>query len=259
MVLNSCGVQKMEYELSEKEKKAREMLCLPLDMDDNGRIMQTVDELWDLVGYWKLNFAYTNYGPELVKAIKDKGGKVFLDLKFHDIPNSVAGYARAAVRLGVDMFNVHASGGHEMMESAQKAAEQEASRSGIQRPKIIAVTVLTSLDKDIMNNQLNISGEVEEQVLRLAKLTQKSGLDGVVCSAADLHAIKDKLPEDFLFVTPGVKGVTTAAGSDQKRVFSPGNAVEDGSSMLVVGRAILDAPDRRAAAYEILQDMAKKL
>jgi orotidine-5'-phosphate decarboxylase len=249
----------MKCKLTKKEQEAREMLCLPLDMDDKDEIIKTVDELYDLVGYFKLNFAFTNHGPEIVDAIKKKGCKIFLDLKFHDIPNTVSGYARAATRMGVDMFNVHAAGGHEMMHAAVTAANEEAEKNCTARPKIIAVTVLTSLDKKTMNDDLGISGSVEDSVLRLARLAESAGLDGVVCSAADLYAVKDKLPKDFLFVTPGVKGVTTAAGSDQKRVFSPANAVKDGSSLLVVGRAITDAPNRRDAALEILQDMAKSL
>jgi orotidine-5'-phosphate decarboxylase len=249
----------MAYKLTKKEQIARDMLCLPLDMDDREEILKTVDELYDLVGYFKLNFAFTNYGPEIVDAIKKKGCKIFLDLKFHDIPNTVSGYARAATRMGVDIFNVHATGGYEMMHAAVCAAEEEAEKNCTIRPKIIAVTILTSLDKKALNDELGINGTVEESVLRLAKLSESAGLDGIVCSAADLYAIKDKLPNGFMFVTPGVKGVTTSAGADQKRVFSPANAVKDGSTILVVGRAITDAPYKRKAALEILQDMAKSL
>jgi orotidine-5'-phosphate decarboxylase len=249
----------MEYKLTKKEQIAKEMLCLPLDMDDHEDILKTVNELHDLVGYFKLNFAFINHGPKLVKAIKKKGCKIFLDLKFHDIPNTVSGYARAATRMGVDIFNVHAAGGYEMMHAAIIAANEEAKNNCIVRPKIIAVTILTSLDKKAMNDEIGIDGDIEESVLRLAKLSKSAGLDGIVCSAADLYAIKDKLPDNFMFVTPGVKGVTTSAGADQKRVFSPVNAVKDGSSLLVVGRAITEAADKRKAAFEILQDMAKSL
>jgi len=245
----------MKTQLTVKELLAREMLCLPLDIDDYSKIMDTMDELNDLVGWWKLNFAFTNYGPTIVEEIKSRGSKIFLDLKFHDIPNTVAGYVRAATKLGVDMFNVHATGGSEMMA----AAVQSAIKTGITRPKIIGVTILTSIDMKTMNNDIGIEGTVRERVLKLARLTHDAGLDGIVCSAADLDYVKDKLPGDFMFVTPGVKGIHTAAGSDQKRVFSPGNAVKAGSSMLVVGRAILSADDRRKAAYEILQDMAEEL
>jgi orotidine-5'-phosphate decarboxylase len=161
--------------------------------------------------------------------------------------------------MGVDIFNVHAAGGYEMMHAAVTAANEEAEKNCTVRPKITAVTILTSLDKKTMNDELGIDGSVEESVLRLAKLSESAGLDGIVCSAADLYAIKNNLPTDFMFITPGVKGVTTSAGTDQKRVFSPANAIKGGSTILVVGRAIIDAPDKRKAAFEILQDMAKSL
>ena len=124
---------------------------------------------------------------------------------------------------------------------------------------MIAVTVLTSIDGTILNQECGVPGPVEQQVLRLALLTDAAGLDGIVCSAADLHALKGELSADFLFVTPGIKGTTTPAGADQKRVFSPGRAVEAGSSLLVVGRAITGAEDRKAAAREVLQDIATVL
>jgi orotidine-5'-phosphate decarboxylase len=148
-----------------------------------------------------------------------------------------------------------------MMAAAREGVEEAvAAGSGDgKRPLITAVTVLTSIDQEAMNNEINVSGKVEEQVLRLAKLANDAGMDGIVCSAADLYAVKDKLPDDFMYVTPGIKGPKTAAGSDQKRVFTPGNAVSDGSSILVIGRAITAAPDRVQAGLEVLEDMAKVL
>jgi orotidine-5'-phosphate decarboxylase len=133
---------------------------------------------------------------------------------------------------------------------------QEAASSAEKVPAVIAVTVLTSIDERTLHEELGVPGGVENQVLRLAKLTESVGLDGIVCSAADLHAMKDQLRSGFLFVTPGIKGTTTPAGADQKRVLSPGRAVAAGSSLLVVGRAITGAPDRRKAALEVLQDIA---
>ena len=124
---------------------------------------------------------------------------------------------------------------------------------------MIAVTVLTSIDQSILNEECGIPGSVEDQVLRLAKMTEAAGLDGIVCSAADMHALKGQLRDEFLFVTPGIKGTTTPAGEDQKRVLSPGRAVAAGSSLLVVGRAITGAADRPAAALEVLQDIVNVL
>jgi orotidine-5'-phosphate decarboxylase len=151
------------------------------------------------------------------------------------------------------MFNVHASGGVAMMAAARQGVEEAARPVA---PKVIAVTVLTSIDQTILNEDMRVPGGVEDQVLHLAKRTEAAGLDGIVCSATDLHALRGELKPGFLFVTPGIKGTTTPAGADQKRVLSPGGAVAAGSSLLVVGRAITDAADRRGAAREILQDIA---
>jgi orotidine-5'-phosphate decarboxylase len=142
-----------------------------------------------------------------------------------------------------------------MMEAARAGVEEGAGGGGA-APKVIAVTVLTSIDGEILNRECGVPGTVEDQVLRLAKLTEAAGLDGIVCSAADMHALRGKLRAGFLFVTPGIKGTTTPAGEDQKRVLSPGRAVAAGSSLLVVGRAITGAPDRRKAAREVLEDIA---
>ena len=168
------------------------------------------------------------------------------------------GAARAATELGVAVFNVHASGGTDMMAAAREGV-REAATGGHPVPKVIAVTVLTSIDQGILNQDVGVPGPVEDQVLRLARLTEAAGLDGIVCSAADLDALKGHLGPDFLFVTPGIKGTTTPAGDDQKRVLSPGRAVAAGSSMLVVGRAITAAADRPRAALEVLQDIATVL
>ena len=250
--------------LSEKEKIARSRVCLPLDgLNTLKELKDRVEELSPVVGLFKIGKeSFTRFGPESIRAVKEKGGEVFLDLKYHDIPNTVKGAASAATEWGVYMFNVHASGGSEMMKAALAGATETATKLGVERPKVIAVTILTSIDRNTMNMELKVSGSVEEHVLHLAQLTQKAGLDGIVCSAADLYSIKDKLPKDFMFVTPGIAGVNTPAGADQKRVFTPGNAIKDGSTILVVGRAIT-APktkeERLAAGYEILRDMAKNL
>lgn len=251
-------------ELTEKEKIARSKVCLPLDgLNTIQEVKERVEELSPVVGLFKVGKeSFTRFGPSVVKVIQDYGAEVFLDLKYHDIPNTVEGAAKAATELGVYMFNVHASGGLAMMKSALKGAKETSEKKGIRMPKVISVTILTSIDQNIMNLELNILGKVEDQVLRLAQLTQNAGLDGVVCSAADLYAIKSKLPKDFMYVTPGIKGVNTPAGADQKRVFTPGNAVQDGSTILVVGRAITDPvtkEGRLKAGYEILQDIVKYL
>lgn len=250
--------------ISEKEKIARSRVCLPLDgLNTLKELRERVQELTPVVGLFKIGKeTFTRMGPEAIRAVKEEGGEVFLDLKYHDIPNTVKGAASAATEWGVSIFNVHASGGSIMMKAALEGATDTATRLGVERPKIIAVTLLTSIDRQTMNMELKVSGSTEDQVLNLALLTQKSGLDGIVCSAADLYAIKDKLPKEFMFVTPGIKGVNTPAGADQKRVFTPGNAIKDGATILVIGRAITDQKtkeERLKAGYEILRDMAKNL
>jgi orotidine-5'-phosphate decarboxylase len=232
-------------------------VCLPLDgLHTLDAVRGLVDELSPYVGLFKVGKeSFTRFGPDVVKLVHDHGAGVFLDLKYHDIPNTVEGAARAAAELGIAVFNVHASGGVAMMAAARQGVE-EATSHGSARPKVIAVTVLTSIDEEILNAEVGVPGGVEDQVLRLAKLTESAGLDGIVCSAADLHALAGQLGRDFLFVTPGIKGTTTPAGADQKRVLSPGRAVAAGSSLLVVGRAITGAADRTTAAKEVLTDIA---
>lgn len=236
------------------------MVCLPLDgLHALSEVQGLVEELSPFVGLFKVGKeSFTRFGPPVVRLVQDHGSGVFLDLKYHDIPSTVKGAARAATELGVAMFNVHAAGGTAMMAAAKEGVE-DAFAGADGGPKIVAVTVLTSIDEGILNRECGVPGALEDQVLRLAKLAEASGLDGIVCSAADLHALKGELGPSFLYVTPGIKGTTTAAGEDQKRVLSPRRAVAAGSSLLVVGRAITGAVDRRAAAREVLQDVGKVL
>ena len=247
-------------ELSSEERAAREMVCLPLDgLNSLAEVQGLVEELSPFVGLFKVGKeSFTRFGPPVVRLVQDHGAGVFLDLKYHDIPNTVKGASRAATEMGVAVFNVHAAGGAAMMAAARQGVA-DGIAAGDRAPKVIAVTVLTSIDDEILNRECGVSGAVEDQVLRLAKLTEAAGLDGIVCSAADLHALKGRLHQSFLYVTPGIKGTTTPAGEDQKRVLSPGRAVAAGSSMLVIGRAITGAPDRPTAAREVLKDIEKVL
>jgi orotidine-5'-phosphate decarboxylase len=247
-------------ELSSREQDARQKVCLPLDgLSTLAQVEGLVEELAPFVGLFKVGKeSFTRFGPEVVARVRASGAGVFLDLKYHDIPNTVRGAARAAAELGVEIFNVHASGGSAMMAAARQGVEEAAPGFG-EAPRVIAVTVLTSIDQATLNVECGVPGALEDQVLRLALLAQGAGLDGIVCSAADLHALRGKLEPGFLFVTPGIKGTTTPAGEDQRRVFSPGRAVAAGSSLLVVGRAITGAPDRKAAALAVLRDIANLL
>jgi orotidine-5'-phosphate decarboxylase len=248
----------MSYELGEKERQAREHLCLALDLNDEDEILHCADELSDLVGVFKINFAFTLFGPPLVRRLRERGCRVFLDLKLHDIPNTVGGYADAVTQLRVDIVTIHTAGGIEMMRQATLAADQTARRLGVQRPKFIGVTVLTSIQQTTLNNEMNILGLIENEVVSKARLAATAGLDGIVCSAAELAIVRKGGVPGFLYVTPGVR----KAGSDHndhRRVESYSAAIAAGSDLLVVGRAILGASDRRAAACEVLKEIAGAL
>jgi len=187
-------------------------------------------------------------GPEAVERVHERGFEVFLDLKFHDIPNTVAGACRSAAKLGVWMMNVHASGGAVMMRAAREAIE------GVARPPLlIAVTVLTSL-RDADMEAVGFAGGVVESVDRLARLTRECGLDGVVCSAQEATRIRDAVGSDFVLVTPGIR-LPNAAADDQARVVTPAEAVRLGAHYLVIGRPITQSPDPAATLESIRQSL----
>lgn len=192
---------------------------------------------------------FTAEGPRFVEELVKRDFGVFLDLKFHDIPNTVAKACEAASRLGVWMLNVHASGGRAMMEGARNAVEKST-----HRPILIAVTVLTSMDQAGLN-ETGVAGNLQDQVLRLAGLTQQSGLDGVVCSAQEAPLLRQHLGRDFCLVTPGIRPAT-ASKDDQSRVVTPADALRQGSSYLVIGRPITQASDPVAALSAINAEIA---
>lgn len=243
--------------LTQKQQQARSKICLVLDnIKTMEELENIVNELSPVVGMFKIGKeTFTHLGTESVKLVQKQESNFFLDLKYHDIPNTVKGAASAATELGVYMFNVHCTGGLEMMKAAVEGAKNTAEKYNIKKPKIIGVTVLTSIDENILKNELLIEKPLNEYVLHLAKMAQEAGLDGIVCSANDVEFLKPYFEEDFMFVTPGIKGVSTSAGADQKRVSSPSGAIKAGSSILVIGRAITNAPDRKKAAYEILKEV----
>lgn len=193
---------------------------------------------------------FTHMGPSFVKKLENRGFGVFLDLKFHDIPNTVARAVAAAADLGVWMVNVHASGGPRMMEAAAKALEPY----GAKRPLLTAVTVLTSMDEEQLR-AVGITCPLEEQVLRLATLTRDCGLDGVVCSAREAAMLRQHLGQDFKLVTPGIRPRNAEVG-DQIRVVTPAEAIKLGSSYLVMGRPITKAPDPIAALKAVNAELA---
>ncbi|HEX8559034.1 MAG TPA: orotidine-5'-phosphate decarboxylase [Pyrinomonadaceae bacterium] len=235
---------------------AGEKLIVALDVEDAGEALRIFEALRGEAGMFKVGSRlFTSAGPDLVRRLTGAGAAVFLDLKFHDIPNTAAAAAREAVRLGVRLFNVHAAGGSEMMRRAAEATADEAARLGTPRPSLVAVTVLTSMDEEGLAETGAAAATVEEHVRRLARLADASGLDGVVASPHEIRPVREAVArEGFLVVTPGVHP-SAAAYADQKRVMSPGDAVWSGADYVVVGRAILNSPDPARAARDIVEEM----
>jgi orotidine-5'-phosphate decarboxylase len=231
-------------------------LFVALDLVELDAALKLARQLAGSAGGLKLGLEFFQAnGPAGVTKLAQTKQRLFLDLKFHDIPNTVAGAVRAAAALGPYMLNVHASGGRAMMEAAVKAAGEGAARAGKPKPLVVGVTVLTSLGDDDLR-EVGQSGPVNEQVRRLAGLARASGLDGVVCSAREVTALRADCGPDFKLVVPGIRP-SWAASQDQKRIMGPADAVAQGADFLVVGRPITGAPDPRAAARSIAQEIAK--
>ncbi len=238
----------------------RERLIFALDVGGGmEEALSWVDRLWDHVGLFKVGKeSFVRYGTEIVRKIHARGGKVFLDLKFHDIPHTVARAAEAALEMGVAMFNVHALGGRRMMVDTVGAAGHLAERLGKPRPIILAVTVLTSLNDDDLRI-MGFNRGTRETALDLARLAQDAGVSGVVASAEDAAAIRTACGSPFLIVTPGIRGAKAVAGDDQKRIVAPRDAVGCGADYLVVGRPIRQAADPAGEADAIVGAIAEGL
>ena len=208
------------------------------------------------VGLFKVGLElYTAYGKEAVKAVQDEGGRVFLDLKFHDIPNTVSRAAEEAVKLEVDMFNLHATGGLEMMRETVERCRKTAGKMNRPAPIILAVTVLTSLDEGNLR-EVGLLGPVEERVVSLAQLAQTAGIDGVVASPREIVLIRKRCGERFVIVTPGIRPAFEQTGKDdQKRVMTAKEAMAAGASYIVIGRPVRLAPDPAAAMEKVLQEI----
>ncbi len=231
-----------------------ERLIVALDIDTKEKALALVNKLRKDVSIFKIGSElFTSSGPTIVDEVQKLGARVFLDLKFHDIPNTVSRSALAAVKMGVFMFNIHALGGPEMMKRTMDAVKGEAKRLKIKQPKVIAVTILTSMDENSLK-KIGVNDNMENQVLKLARLAKDSGLDGVVASPSEIKLIRNNIGGDFLIVTPGVRP-SWAATNDQKRIATPGGAIRDGADFIVVGRPIIEAPDPVEAAKKILDEI----
>jgi orotidine-5'-phosphate decarboxylase len=233
-----------------------DQLLVALDVESGDRAMQLVTTLRDLAGGFKIgNRLFTREGPALVRRIVDAGSRVFLDLKYHDIPNTVEQAVEAAVGTGAWMINVHASGGTAMMAAAGRAAHETSSRLGRPAPLLIGVTVLTSMDQEALR-AIGVERPVVEQVIALARLTQQAGLQGVVASAQETPEIRKACGSDFQIVTPGIRGASAgAARNDQSRTMGPAEAIGAGANYIVVGRPIIAAENPRAAAEAIVREL----
>ena len=233
----------------------KQKLIVALDVETDGEAREIVSELENEVGAFKIGLQlFTSAGRNFVREITESGTKVFLDLKFHDIPNTAAKAGVEAARLGVWMFNVNAFGGGEMMRRTVDDVADVCERENLVKPKIIAVTVLTSSDLNTLR-EVGIEREVEKQVLHLARLTAECGLDGVVASGNETVKLRKSMEgREFLIVTPGIRP-NFATNDDQRRVLTPGAAIANGSDYLVIGRPIIKAPDRLLAVKTILGEM----
>ncbi|HEY6187167.1 MAG TPA: orotidine-5'-phosphate decarboxylase [Pyrinomonadaceae bacterium] len=233
----------------------RDRLIVGLDVETAREARELFARLRDHAGMFKIGSQlFTAAGPGIVREMLSAGARIFLDLKYHDIPNTVAGAGIEAARLGVSIFNVHALGGGLMMRRAREAVHEVSEREGLKRPAIIAVTALTSADNATLE-EVGITGGALALVLRLARLAEACGLDGVVASPGEITMLRDQLSApNFLIVTPGVRPLGSAT-DDQKRVMTPAEAIRAGADYLVISRPILKAPEPERAVIKVLEEM----
>jgi orotidine-5'-phosphate decarboxylase len=230
-------------------------LMLALDVDSREKAEEWVHRLKAHVGFFKVGLQlFTKEGPELVRSIRARGGKIFLDVKYHDIPNTVAKACESATALGVDFVNVHALGGKAMMKAAAESLDATATRMRLPRPRLLAVTVLTSHDARALKEEVGLRSKPESEVVRLARSAKAAGCDGVVCSPQEVALVRKACGPDFVIVTPGVRPAG-APLHDQKRTLTAGQALAAGSDYLVVGRPITEAPDPVEAVLALAEDM----
>lgn len=234
----------------------KDRIVLALDVDTHAEAIELVKDLTPYVGVYKIGMQlYNSIGPSIVEEVNALGGKVFVDLKFHDIPNTAGAAGKVLTRLNSFMFNVHAAGGREMMQKVAADAQNEADRLGIVPPTILAVTVLTSISDKQLQEEMHVdSMNVKELAVKWAVMAKESGLNGVVCSPQEITAIRAACGPDFKIVTPGIRPRWTEA-NDQKRITTPRDALDLGADYMVIGRPITKADDRRAAAMKIIEEL----
>lgn len=237
------------------EKEAIQKIVLALDVDSDVQALKLCEDLKNYVGLFKIGSQlFTRFGPSMVKKVIELGANVFLDLKFHDIPNTVAMAAREAIRMGVGMFNVHACGGVEMMKETATMVQKTAKELGLAEPVTLAVTILTSMSEDVLKNEVRSSASLESQVLHYASLAGKSGLKGVVASPHEIELIRRQMGPDFVILTPGIRP-QWAQKNDQKRFMTPREAIRAGADYIVIGRPILADPNPGDAAKRVVEEI----
>jgi len=235
-------------------EQAAKRIMVALDYPEAAAAEKLIEDLKGIPCYMKVGMQlYYAAGPAFVSSLKERGYYVFLDVKMHDIPNTVKGGSNSVTKLGVDMFNVHAGGGQAMMEAALEGVDAALS-SGTAKPAVIAVTQLTSTSQAVLNDQIGIGGTVEDAVLRYASLAKAAGLDGVVASPSEVVAIKSALGASFQTVTPGIRPAG-AALNDQSRIMTPGEALRQGTDYMVIGRPITAAAEPREALESIIEEL----
>lgn len=239
-----------------RDLQGKERLIVALDVPTMDEALALVHELKEYVGMFKVGLElFTHCGTKLLDELNRLEAQVFFDGKFHDIPNTAAAASREIGRRGVAMFNVHAQGGSEMIRAAQTAAHEAADAAKVQRPILLAVTVLTSISQEILSSDLGITDKVDQVVARYAALAKNSGADGVVASAKEVPIIRERVGDDFVIVTPGIRP-EWASSDDQKRIVTPKQAIEMGTDYIVVGRPITRAKDRKDAAKRIADELS---
>ncbi|MBT3393309.1 MAG: orotidine-5'-phosphate decarboxylase [Elusimicrobiaceae bacterium] len=236
-----------------KFENPKDRIIVALDVATKEAALNLVKKLSAHVGVFKVGKElFTACGPSIIEDIHKLGGKVFLDLKFHDIPNTVAKAVSQATKLGVYMITLHTSGGSEMLKAAAEAAKQNS--IGGKVPILLGVTILTSLDDDGLK-EIGFSCSAEEMVLKLVALSKNNGVSGIVCSAKEVKKLREKFGQDIILVTPGIRPIWSVSG-DQKRITTPKDAVDNGTDFMVIGRPITQADDPIKAAKDIAQELA---
>jgi len=234
----------------------KEKICLALDVDTFQEAERLSKRLHKWIGTFKIGSQlFTSEGRKVVEAIQKTGANVFLDLKYHDIPNTVVNSAKVATKMGVYMFDVHSLGGFNMMKAVTEQVREEAEKNNLRKPFILAITVLTSMSEEDLKSDLLVNVSLTDYITHLASRAQRAGLDGVVCSPKEIKLIRKACGDDFVIVTPGIRPSWSVTKDDQKRITTPKEAIKNGANYIVVGRPILKADDPERAAAKLLEEI----